>query len=421
MLSLVIALLFIVYTNEAANSPPLLPTDEHGDYNAADIIQWIRSTPDGFIHNSLRIGRETPGDPASINGLFLQSDGEAIDEGELIASIPWDCTINIGKKYAHNKYKSCASVYKLAEELRAGEKSSKAPYTRYLLSLPRGSTFPDEWNDITKDFLSVLLGYDELPPYEETWKDHFQKEWVEKCAGDETDDMERAAFYLAQSRDEDTLMVPIYDMMNHLNDPKKLNTNSYKPRRAEDVFRIVASRRIEPGEQVYSSYNRCNKCSIDLLGVNTHNCETFSFHRTSDLFSLFGFVEDYPQWWSFDSGSATEPSEFDVCMIRNAKSGTLEAYYTADEQDVEWAEIQLTRLKKLLKGKDDLEKELVGEGDDKIGHYQWDMMWRYHGVLVTALDAVSESSSSFESSADFDGDSSSDEDDGRNEHEHEEL
>ena len=34
-----------------------MTTDEYGDYNGLDLIEWIRSHPDGVIHPSLRIGR----------------------------------------------------------------------------------------------------------------------------------------------------------------------------------------------------------------------------------------------------------------------------------------------------------------------------------------------------------------------------
>ena len=53
-------------------------------------IKWIRSHPDGDIHPSVRIGRERPGDPTSIIGLFVASDDKPIEKGDIIAQIPWD-------------------------------------------------------------------------------------------------------------------------------------------------------------------------------------------------------------------------------------------------------------------------------------------------------------------------------------------
>ena len=406
---------FLCSMTASTDAPPPLPVDEHGDYNAADIIEWIRSKPDGIVHESLRVGREKPGDPNSINGLFVKSDGKAIEKGEAVAHIPWDCTINPGKKYSMNKYEGCSVVYNLANELRLGEKSTRAPYVRYLLNLPRGM-LPGEWNDAAKEFLSRVLGHDELPPYEDHWKVDFQYDWINECAGNGEDEIERTAFHLTHSRDEDTLMVPIYDMMNHSNDPKKLNTLSYKPEKSGDVFRVVASRRIEPGEQVYNSYNRCNKCSINLFGVDPEDCETFSFYGTPDMLSYFGFVEDFPQSWKFDSNNPSdddEPSEFDICMVNNSETGEIDVYWgedRANDEDIEWAETQLNRLRKLLDKKDKFQEELVGEGEDKICRYQWETIWRYHGALDTALESAIEKSF-FDSSDDSSDDTSSSSDD----------
>ena len=50
-----------------------MTTDEYGDYNGLDLIEWIRFHPEGVIHPSLRIGRERPGDSTSMNGLFVSS------------------------------------------------------------------------------------------------------------------------------------------------------------------------------------------------------------------------------------------------------------------------------------------------------------------------------------------------------------
>jgi hypothetical protein len=54
------------------------------------IQQWIKSHPDGIIHPSLRIGREIPGDSSSLLGLFVNSQDNPIEKGDIIAQIPWD-------------------------------------------------------------------------------------------------------------------------------------------------------------------------------------------------------------------------------------------------------------------------------------------------------------------------------------------
>lgn len=381
---------------------PPLTTDEHGDYNGLDIIQWINSHPQGEIHPSLRIGRERPGDPTSINGLYVKSDNAApIEKGDAIARIPWERMIHPDGKYSKERFFSCRAVYNLARELALGERSDRAPYVRYLLTQPRGA-MPGEWTAAGQGFFSEVLGNDRLPPYEDAWRTRFDREWLEGCAGSEDDETTTRAYWLASSRDEDSLMVPIYDMANHSNDPALLNTLSYKPEKAGDSFRFVASKRIMPGEQIYNSYNRCNQCS----DVRGEDCETFSFHRTSDLLTSFGFTEGYPQNWQFDAtddssddSSDDDDTEFEFCLERDDASGELEAVWESedempDEEDVAWLKRHLKRLKKLRGRKDGLEKQLVQDGEadsDKMTRWEWDSIWRYHESLYLALNAAIES------------------------------
>ncbi|KAL7535544.1 hypothetical protein ACHAXR_006559, partial [Thalassiosira sp. AJA248-18] len=383
-----LTILSLYFIQAVASSP--LPTDEHGDYNGNDLIEWIKSHPEGDIHPSLRIGRERPGDPTSILGLYVSSssspDAKPIEKGDVIAQIPWDHMIHPDGKYKKHKFFSCRAIYNIAKELKLGDKSTRAPYVRYLLTQPRGS-MPGEWTKAGQDFFSEVLGHGDLPPYEDTWRSHFEDEWMEGCHGSDDDDMERAAFWLASSRDEDSLMVPIYDMANHSNDPELLNTLSYKPDEAGDTFRFVASKKIMPGEQIYNSYNRCNQCS----NVPEKDCDTFSFYRTPDLFVHFGFVEDYPQNWEFDPAhldsedSSDDDTEFEFCLLKDAESGELDAFWDEDElpdgADAQWLKEQLKRLQKLSNKKEEVEKQLVQDGDEKMTRWEWESIWRYHQAL----------------------------------------
>lgn len=349
-----------------------MTTDEYGDYNGLDLIEWIRSHPEGVIHPSLRIGRERPGDSASMNGLFVSSsdlnnNNASIQKGEVIARIPWDRMISPGKKYNKEKYFSCRAIYKLATELdnwnddtsSSAATSRYGPYITYLKTQSRG-IMPGEWSPTGQMFLATyILNNGQLPPYANTWQTKFQSQWLGQCLGTPTADdeqksnNERIAYWLASSRDEDTLMVPIYDMANHSNDRKKLNTISHKPNMAGEAFTFVASRTIHPGEQIYNSYNRCNVCSITQLKMETkttkddyeeerEECETYSYAKTFDLFVNFGFVElDYPQSWEFDTSRTTptdssdddssddddDDTEIEFCLFKNE---------TTDELTVHW-------------------------------------------------------------------------------------
>ena len=382
----------------SSSSETALPTDEHGDYNGKDLIEWIRSDPQGDIHPSLRIGREIPGDPQSILGLYVKSDGEPIEKGDIIAEVPWSHMITPDGKYQKYKFFSCRAIYNIAKELNLGDKSKRAPYVRYLLSQPRGS-MPGEWTKKGQDMLLTLLNMNELPPYMDTWMDHYQEEWVEGCSGDENDDTQARAYWLASSRDEDSLMVPIYDMANHSNDPDKLNTLSYKPNKAGHTFRFVASKKILPGEQIYNSYNRCNRCS----DVPKKDCETFSFYRTPDIFVHFGFVEDYPQYWEFDRGnhdsedSSDDDNEFEFCLRKNKETGELEAYFEEDEEpdyaDKVYMKEQLNHLEEFMAKKSKamyralflLEDGEENPDGEKMTQWEWESIQRYYDALVQAL------------------------------------
>ena len=379
----------------SANLPPI-PLDEHGDYTGSDLIEWINSHPQGYVHPSVRIGRATPGDPTSMLGLYVSSDPGTlpIEEDEVIARIPWSHFIGPGDEYDKHTFFSCQEIRNLASELKKGvEESQYGPYVRYLLSQKRG-TMPGEWSKAGKKFFAKLLDYGDLPPYEEMWLDEYERTWVQHCRGDPDDDMEKFSYYLASSRDEDTLMIPIYDMANHSNDAEKLNTLSFKPEKIGKSFRFEASRKILPGEEIYNSYNRCNPCS----DANFKHCETFSSKPTPDMFAHFGFVEQMPQYWRFDSSdedAGEEPDEIEMCLSEK-ENGELEVMWDKngmpDEVDFVFLNNHLKRLKEIHDNKEKLEKKLVlEEGEEnlkKMPRLEWDSIWWYYDELVRAIDAA---------------------------------
>ena len=176
------------------------------------VCNQIRDHPDGDVHPSVAIRRERPG--SGLLGLFVSSAPGAapIEKGDVIAQVPWDRMIHPDDKYKKYQMFSCRAIYNLAKELSRGEESDKAPYVRYLLSQDRG-VLPGEWTQAGKDFFAEVLGRDALPPHEDLWRNQFEKEWLERCSADDDDEMARAAYWLFVSRDEDSLMVPIYDMV----------------------------------------------------------------------------------------------------------------------------------------------------------------------------------------------------------------
>ena len=297
------------------------------------------------------------------------------------------------------------------EEFKLGDESKHAPYINYLKHQPRG-LLPAEWSDAGRKLLEeTIQGHSPqvsdsesdnkrwrkphkggLPP--ENHLKEFIDTYVGECGGEDTP-LARAAFYQFTSRDEDTLMVPFYDMHNHSNNPKLLNTISEKPGHTGDSFILRAIRDIEPGEQIIISYNRCHACWHD---ETYQNCDSHSHYGTSEVFDIFGFVEDYPQYWKFsmDIGTEERPEWDDVefCLERPEDDGplvlTFGDNYTprpADElplpDNIEWMGKQLIRLKEVeetLKG----DKELM----NSMPKYEWDTAWRYHEALMTSLSAA---------------------------------
>jgi hypothetical protein len=393
MITNVTLIILSIATIARAKLAPV-PLDEHGDYTGSDLIEWINSHPQGYVHPSVRIGRATPGDPTSMLGLYVSSaPGTApIEEDEIIARIPWSHLIGPGEEYQKMNFQfSCAEIRNLATELTKGEESQYGPYVRYLLSQKRG-TMPGEWSKAGKKFFAKLLDYGDLPPYEEEWVDDYQKNWIQGCNGNPDNDMEKFAYYLASSRDEDSLMVPIYDMANHSNDAKKLNTLSFKPDKVGKSFRFEASRTIHPGEEIYNSYNRCNPCS----DANFNNCESFSSQPTPDMFAHFGFIEQLPQYWRFDAAEDDEESdEIEMCLSQK-EGGELEVMWMKhglpDEVDFEFLNKHLKRLQEMYLNKEKLEQKWVlRDGEEnvkKMPRREWDMIWWYYEELTRAIDSA---------------------------------
>jgi hypothetical protein len=377
------------------NSSADVPTDQHGDYNGSNMIEWIKLTPQGYVHPSLRIGRRIPGDPTSIIGTFVREDADAIEAGDVIASIPWECMIGPGNEYSLDIFESCQAVRNLASELRLGDQSQYKPYVSYLLTQSI-QMMPGEWTSAGQKFLHDEILGGELPPLKDDWFDAAgYNNWLRTCGGYSNDAIERFAYYLTSTRDEDTLMIPIYDMMNHSNDPNKLNTLSYKPKKAGDPFIFKASRRIEPSEEIFNCYNRCNACSKHFRD----ECETYSFRGTPDIFAHFGFIEELPHYWWFERQKDNQITEMEFCLEKNTTTDSWKITWIGSaptKEDESFYFNHLERLKKIEKDKAMLELQLVQlDSDDsssqKMTNLEWGACWNYHKVLVTTINAALES------------------------------
>ena len=290
---------------------------------------------------------------------------------------------------------NCDAMHELYKQFQLGDKSKYAPYINYLKNQPRGR-LPAEWTTAGKALLTNILdqnGNAGLPPFDAL--NRYERQWLNKCEGEDTE-LARAAFFQLTSRDEDSLMVPFYDMHNHSNDPKKLNTVSWKPEKQGKPFTMYSTRAIVPGEQILISYNRCHGCWFD---IDYQDCETRSYGGTDFLFSQFGFTEDYPQFWNLPQYEKEDGSLYDnirFCLDRNDDTGALfvrrfgDNY--SDEEDeipfddnVDWFKEELERLltlERTVKSDDEVKKTMPS--------YEWDMAWQYAAALVTAMSTAVE-------------------------------
>jgi len=232
-----------------------------------------------------------------------------------------------------------------------------------------------------------------LPP--NNFQKRYEDVWLDDCEGEDTP-LARAAYYQFTSRDEDTLMVPFYDMCNHSNDPKKLNTISAKPRRKGKPFILRATRDIAPGEQIFISYNRCNRCWFD---PDYTDCTSWSHYGTSEIFDVFGFVEDFPQTWSLpmiledDDDEDEDWDRLTFCLDRE-DDGTLWVTFgdnysedyeddVPNEEEYEFLSRTLARLHDIgntIKTNETIKEEMPS--------YEWEMIWRYEEALMTAISAA---------------------------------
>ena len=233
---------------------------------------------------------------------------------------------------------------------------------------------PSTWSDEGKELLKTVVG-DLRPDDLTTWIDH---EWYEECKGEKDVAKENAAMMLI-SRGWDYLMIPLFDIMNHRNG-NYLNTVSDSVMDTnKDVIQVRASRRILPGEQIYTSYNMCLDCD--------NRKEDYG---TPEILRDYGFVESYPQRWIFDDvlrfeirdNSTIEADKLGVSKLIPLTSDELEFEWIGDgdleEDDKVFLEEEIQRLNEISETKFDATKGLVPQGE-------LDIILDYHNALSVAL------------------------------------
>jgi len=234
---------------------------------------------------------------------------------------------------------------------------------------------------------------DGLPPQSRIMA--FEDVYLDECGGEDTT-LARQAFHQFTSRDEDTLMVPFFDMHNHSNDPDEVNMIPIKPSEIGEPFVMRAIRDIPPGEQSIISYTRCNPCWHD---ATYEGCASRTSYLTPEIFEVFGFVEFLPQGWKFrmNMGTDARPSYDDLYMcLRQDKEGTLEVTFGDNytpitrirdemptEENVRWLSYHVDRLVRLGER---MEKDVELRGS--MPSYEWETIGTYMRAVLTAMSAA---------------------------------
>jgi|UniRef100_A0A8J9RY90 spermidine synthase len=395
---------------------PIVCASENGassvtiDHGKA-LVDWIRSKG-GFFHSKIELRRFDANDPTSPYGVFANED---ISDKELLFEVPRSCLLDaindykVGDKiegffvnkewhpatvaafypeddtfdvaYDDGDFESrvprssiqwpssamnCGTVRSLLREFDLGEESDYAPFTNYLREQPYGQ-LPSAWSVAGKSLLLEMLGQDlsgkqTLPPFEAL--DWLTSGWHNLCRGSTDPFAENAAMMVVQ-RCWDELLIPIYDMVSHRNG-RWLNTQSNSVQDGGPVS-VTASRKIQAGEELYSTYNFCTDCD-----ARAH------WYGTGEILRDYGFVELYPQRWLFPD----QKISFDIDEKLNEEGKP------TGEMIIHWNGLTATTLdflEKQIRRLDFFAETELRSRDVEVLDYEWDTINQYHQALSIAM------------------------------------
>jgi hypothetical protein len=338
------------------------------DAHVQDMVAWLRDQG-GYFNEKLQIRRADPSDPTSYFGVFAI---ESIPSMELLMSVPASLMIRSIQQEYHSEMENnailCELTHVLMKELKLGEESHFAPYVKYLLGQERGQ-IPATWTEPAKALLREVLSAS-------AHKTHVT-DWIEMTFEHEDcieagNAFEQQALAMVVQRGWDSVLIPIYDMLNHMSDPEELNTDNNSVYSAEGL-RVWASKTIEEGEELFLTYDNCFDCGT-----------TPDDWGTTELLRDFGFVEQYPQQYKFwggeeqilfaiDEGEDDEEIFFYIDWRGNGKSPSYE--------QIEWMEEEYQRLVDLQ------HSGVLAERRDLMSEKEWNTIFQYHQALTVALEA----------------------------------
>mmetsp|Transcript_12635 Transcript_12635/g.26849 ORF Transcript_12635/g.26849 Transcript_12635/m.26849 type:complete len:439 (+) Transcript_12635:271-1587(+) len=205
----------------------------------------------------------------------------------------------------------CQLIEQIWNELKLGERSKWFPMFEF--DDISGSRIPCQWNRVGRA-IAYLQG---LWP---AWGPHRHLNWyIETCLNGERDestldDLEMKALLTSLTRSSDAGLVPMYLLFNHNN--ALINTRlTYTE---EGGMTIIANENIQLNEPIYITYNRAG------------------FATTSDVFNLYGFIEDYPQIWTWPAllGGSLDRDDRIKALTNDEEKKNIDHEYRLSEYEI---------------------------------------------------------------------------------------
>lgn len=348
----------------------------------------------GFFHPSLEIRRYLrDNDDSDFKiGLFVREDAKPLSEGEKLFYIPHDHMLQ-SLRTNNIEYNVCLQAKKIARE-RNLHKRGQSEYGTYMDFLEKyvvgKAKIPGTWSDTAKSYLQSIVqieGFTNLSQFYQC----FQVEADEEDrSDDEEDNMSDPKYWdenieLARSLGWETVMIPIYELVQHSNHPDKINVIDSRSLTSIRSFNVETSRDIKPGEQLFHSMDGGDK----KVG-------------TTDIFRDCGFVEDYPRMWYFQQN--------DIAFIikeEETEEGAEQLYSIEwigdfpDDDGVYFLQQNMDFFIDVQQEMFEMATEVRSTGTDldkmsvheiKMIHQYLDAMIKAMGVAVNAIDTVEEES-----------------------------
>ena len=311
-------------------------------------IEWIRSYG-GFFSPKIAFQLLDKDDPNSPMGIFALED---LYQKEALMVIPQSCLLTSG-----GSLETCDTARNLIKQRQLKNESKFAPYVDYVFDPKHKGQIPSSWSQAGESLIQRIIG-EEMPPY-----DVAGISFKEECGGS-GDPLEEEAYLNVVRRSWDDIMVPVFDMINHRNG-HWYNVDSNSAHDGTDIT-VFASRDVKAGEQLYLSYNECADCDYALTYVLPH------------ILKDYGFVEQYPRRWRFDTKQRALVFELDQDPVTNELQLTWLSKKPTKYQ-IKFLQGQLNRLK-------DLEDYVTEQASHLDSSHEQYVSLEYYEALKTALE-----------------------------------